>query len=110
VTGVFSIADDCPRCGLHFERIEGHWIGAIGINTIVSFGLLLVTIVVGFIATWPDPTALPILLPALIVAIGVPLFFYPLSKTTWCAVDLLMRPLDENEATPGPWRQSTPLA
>ena len=44
------MVEDCPTCGLHFERVEGHWIGAIGINTIVSFGALLITIVALLVA------------------------------------------------------------
>ena len=44
----------CHRCGLTFERIEGHWIGAIGINTIVSFGILLASLTVSFVVTLPD--------------------------------------------------------
>lgn len=31
------MVERCPRCRLRFERVEGHWIGAIGMNTIISF-------------------------------------------------------------------------
>jgi uncharacterized protein (DUF983 family) len=31
----FSMVERCPRCALRFERIEGHWTGDLGINTIV---------------------------------------------------------------------------
>ena len=43
----FRMIDRCPRCGLRFERLEGHWTGDLGINTIVSFGTLLITLFVG---------------------------------------------------------------
>ena len=29
--------EQCPRCGLTFEREEGAFVGAVGINTIISF-------------------------------------------------------------------------
>ena len=28
----FTMVDDCPRCGLHFEREQGYWAGALAIN------------------------------------------------------------------------------
>ena len=50
----FTLAERCPRCNLRFERIEGHWTGDLGINTIVSFGTLLIALVVGFLLSWPS--------------------------------------------------------
>ena len=91
------IVDDCPRCGLHFERIEGHWIGAIGINTMFSFGALLVSIAAGLIATIPDTPVGPLMVLNLTVAAVVPLAFYPISKTLWTAIDIAMRPLEPHE-------------
>ena len=52
-----TIVDRCPRCGFRFERIEGHWIGALGINTIVSFAAVLLSVVVAFIITYEDESA-----------------------------------------------------
>ncbi len=91
------MVDDCPRCGLHFERIEGHWIGAIGINTIVSFGLLAITLIVGLILTYPDGSVPLLITVAVSVAVVVPTLFYPASKTVWTAIDVAMRPLEPDE-------------
>lgn len=89
--------EDCPRCGLHFERIEGHWVGAIGINTVVSFTMLLVAIGAGLIATFPDvPVAMLVGVCVLVAVVG-PLLFYPFSKTIWTAIDVAMRPLEAHE-------------
>ncbi len=92
-----TMAETCPRCGLRFARIEGHWIGAIGINTIVSFGAFLVTTVVGLIATFPDIPVLPLILLNVAVAVIVPLVFYPFSRTLWTGLDIAMRPLEPHE-------------
>lgn len=97
----FHMVERCPRCGLRFERIEGHWTGDLGINTIVSFGSLLVVLLVGVFATWPDPPAIPLFVIAVAVAAGVPVLFFPFSKTIWSALDLLMRPLEDDEVLPG---------
>jgi uncharacterized protein (DUF983 family) len=93
----FTMAERCPRCGLQFERIEGHWIGAIGINTIVTFGLLLVSTVVGLVATFPEFPVLPLILVNVAVAVIVPLAFYPFSRTLWTGLDIAMRPLEPYE-------------
>lgn len=93
----FTMVEDCPRCGLHFERIEGHWIGAIGINTIVSFGILLITVVVSLIATFPDFPVGRLMIFAAVVSIIVPSVFFPASRTMWTAIDLAMRPLEAHE-------------
>ena len=92
------MVERCPRCGFLFERSEGQFIGAIGMNTIVTFGALLITIVVGFIITSPDIAVVPLLVAGLSVAALLPIFFYPFSKTTWTAVDLTMTPLEPGEA------------
>lgn len=96
----FHLVERCPRCDLRFERIEGHWTGDLGINTIVSFGSLLLALVVGFLVTWPDVPGLALFGVALAIAVLVPLAFYPFSKTIWLALDLLMRPLEPGEARP----------
>lgn len=91
----------CPRCGLRFERIEGHWTGDLGINTIVSFGSLLVVLMVGFLAFWPEPPVTAIVIAAVAVAGVMPFAFFPFSKTIWLAIDLLLRPLEPGEVDPG---------
>ncbi len=91
---------DCPRCELHFERHDGHFVGAVGINTALSFTIGLTGLVAFFIATYPDiPTGPPVFLIGFGAA-AVPLLLYPVSKTLWTAIDLVMRPLEEGEALP----------
>jgi uncharacterized protein (DUF983 family) len=94
----FRMRERCPRCDLRFERIEGHWTGDLGINTVVSFGVLLVTLFVGIFATYPNVPTVPLLVAAVGVAAIVPFLFFPFSKTIWLALDLMMRPLEPGEA------------
>jgi uncharacterized protein (DUF983 family) len=97
----FQMIPECPRCGLTFNRIEGQWSGDIGVNTIVSFGVLLVVLLGGVLLNWPDPPMAAIGVVAGLVAVIVPLAFLPSSKTVWLAADLLMRPLEPGEVGPG---------
>lgn len=87
----------CHNCGLTFERIEGHWTGAIGINTIVSFGILLGSLVVSFVVTFPDLPVVPLMIGHVLLATITPILFFPISRTLWTAVDIAMRPLEAHE-------------
>lgn len=87
----------CARCGYRYERQPGFSLGATTMNTIVTFGLIAVVIVVGMIATFPDIAVVPILVVAVAVAVVVPIAFYPISYTAWAAIDLAMRPLEPPE-------------
>ena len=89
--------DDCPRCDLHFERVEGQWIGAIAMNTILTLVVLLGLIGVGFGLSYPDSPPIGLLV-ACILAAGVgPLFWHPFSRTVWLAIDLALRPVSAEE-------------
>ena len=70
-------------------------------NTIVTFALIGVVLLVGVITTYPDIAVGRILAVAVPVAVLAPILFYPISYTTWAAIDLAMHPLepqDEAEA------------
>ncbi|MEO1065162.1 MAG: DUF983 domain-containing protein [Actinomycetota bacterium] len=93
----FSMRERCPRCSLVFERIEGQWLGSLGLNTIVTFVLLFVLVVAGVFATAPDVAVVPLVLAAVVVGGLFPILFFPWSRTIWLAVDLLMRPPTDAE-------------
>lgn len=97
-----TLADSCPRCGFEFERKPGHFVGAVGINTIVVFGLILVSIVGGVVVMWPRPELVPLFAVSLPIAVFVPVLFHPTAKTLWVAIDLRMKPLEPGEALGGP--------
>ena len=92
------LREDCPTCGFHFERKPGHFVGAVGMNTIATFGLLLIALIVGVAVMWPDPETLPLLLPMLPIAVLFPIVIHPTAKTLWVAIDLMMNPLEPGEA------------
>lgn len=94
---VIAMLDDCPRCGFHFERIEGHWVGAVGINTIVTFGTMGVFAAGGLIATYPDFAVVPLMIIGVAIATFLPILFHPSSRMVWTAIDLAMRPVQPDE-------------
>ena len=92
------MVERCPSCGYLFERAEGQFIGAVGMNTIITFGLLLVVLVVGFITTSPNTPAAELAIIGVAVSVIAPIVLSPFSKTTWTAIDLAMTPLEPGEA------------
>ncbi|MFI5054534.1 MAG: DUF983 domain-containing protein, partial [Acidimicrobiia bacterium] len=94
----FTMVDDCPRCGLHFEREQGYWAGALAINVGVTGAVFVAVFVTALILTVPDVPVgllLAILVPLMILT---PILDYPFSKTVWVAVDrALLQHLDPSE-------------
>ena len=91
----FKMKDDCPRCGLHFEREEGYWTGAMMINLGVTEVIFLILFVGLAVAWWPDPPWIRILIILLVVNLMVPILFFPFSKTLWLAADRAARSVGE---------------
>jgi uncharacterized protein (DUF983 family) len=92
-----AMREVCPRCDLRFERVEGHWLGAIGLNTAASAATLLVVVAVGTVLTAPTIPLLPLLAAATLTALVTPVVFHPVSRTLWTAIDLAVRPIDPEE-------------
>lgn len=93
----FRMVEECPGCGLHFEREPGYWAGALAINITCVGGLFAVVFAALLVATAPD---VPLWILAVVVPIAAigPVVWYPFSKTVWVAVDrAFLQRLDPNE-------------
>jgi uncharacterized protein (DUF983 family) len=93
----FTMTEDCPRCSFHFERVEGHWIGSLAVNTVVIMGLMFVVLMSVSLLSFPDPPPRALIFVEVAIAGIGPLLFFPSSRTIWSAMDLLMRPLTAGE-------------
>jgi uncharacterized protein (DUF983 family) len=91
-----TMVEQCPRCGHRFERQEGYWLGAIALNTFVTMGALVVTMVGLTIVLWPDPPWNLISIAVISVTAVMPVLFYPFSKTIWVAMELSLHPVEED--------------
>jgi uncharacterized protein (DUF983 family) len=99
----FEKKDRCPRCNFPLKREEGHWIGALGMNTVVTFGLLALTLVGSVAIMWDDRRALPIFVACFAVAGLTPILFFGNSQTLWSAIDLAMRPVEPADDVDPDW-------
>jgi uncharacterized protein (DUF983 family) len=94
----FSMVPDCPRCGLHFEREQGYWTGALAFNMIATGGLFTIIFVTVLALTLPNIPVVPVLAFVLPIMLLGPIVFFPFSKTIWVAVDrAFLQRLDPNE-------------
>jgi len=93
-SGRFEMRTHCPQCNLHFERNPGAFIGGIGLNTVLTFVLIVVALVGSLVfidGPWYAGMA-----PLVAVALIVPLAFFTRSKTIWVALEYIFVP-------PEPW-------
>jgi uncharacterized protein (DUF983 family) len=97
IRGWFRRHDRCRTCGLAWRREEGFELGAVTVNTIVTFGALTVAMVVGFVATSPDIAVVPIVLALSAVAVVMPIVIYPFTYTVWFAFELAVHPPEAAE-------------
>jgi len=96
----FRLREGCPRCDLRFQKEEGGYLGAITINYAVTIGAWLVLMAVALVATAPHVPVGPLLMASTFVVVGVPIAFYPTSKTIWAAVEYLVLRSDPDYRAP----------
>jgi uncharacterized protein (DUF983 family) len=94
----FSKQRACRNCGTPWRRGDvGFELGAATINTIITFGVIIVAGAVAVTATSraiPPVTAVVCLV---IAAVAIPVLIYPVTYTLWQAFDLAMRPPEPGE-------------
>jgi uncharacterized protein (DUF983 family) len=96
------MAPNCPRCGLHFQRVPGHWLGSWFLNICLVQTVVVLILIAGVAATYPTPPMVALTLLTVFGAIATPFLFFPFSRTIWCAIDLAMRPLEfDDGVAPG---------
>ena len=95
----FGKYDRCRTCGIRWRREEGFELGAVTINTVLTFIVLTAAMTIGFIRTSPDIPVLPMVLSLVGVAILMPIVIYPFTFTIWLALDLAVHRPDAAELT-----------
>ena len=93
----FGKYDRCRTCGIRWRREEGFELGAVTINTVLTFIVLTAAMTIGFIRTSPDIPVVPMVLSLVGVAILMPIVIYPFTFTIWLALDLAVHRPDAAE-------------
>jgi uncharacterized protein (DUF983 family) len=81
----------CRSCGIRWRREEGFELGAVTVNTVLTFIVLTAGMTIGFVLTSPDIPILPMVLSLIGVAVLMPIVIYPFTFTIWLAFDLAVR-------------------
>ena len=92
-----ELEERCPHCGYSFVREEGYWIGTMIVNLGVAMVLFAVVFLGGTIATWPDVPWTVLIAISAVLMVGLPIWFYPRSKTLWVWLDLRVHPYTDEE-------------
>ncbi len=71
--------------------------GAITINTILTFAAVAVVMAIVIIDTAPTIPAVPLVVALCAMAATVPVAVYPFTYTIWLAIDLRVHPPDQTE-------------
>ena len=87
----------CPTCAFPTTRVQDQWIGAYGMNIIVSFTILVLAIAAGFTVTYPDPPIVSLTVICVVIAVGFPVVFQPISWSLWSGIDVAMRPIEHSD-------------
>ena len=101
-TSWWKMKEECPKCRLHFEGRpeEGHFLGAITINTGLTAGILLLGIwlyvIVMAVTDGNAPSVWFVAATSAVLAVVLPAFFYPFTKTIWVAAEIIMNRFDSN--------------
>lgn len=96
----FRMRDDCPACGLVFERGESSdfWIGAYLINLVVAETSAVVIAALMWLVLGPRAPFNVLWGASMTLALMMPILFYPFARTLWLALDLHFRPSEAGDA------------
>jgi len=97
--GWFALKQRCPTCQLVLERgeSEDYWLGAYAINLVAAESVAVLIIVVFLLATLPDVPWDLLVYIGVGAAAGMPILFFPFSRTLWLALDLWARPSERGD-------------
>jgi uncharacterized protein (DUF983 family) len=89
--------DRCRTCGIEWRREDGFELGAITMNTILTFIAVTVTMTVGVIVTLPEIPVGSLVIALVAIAALLPIVLFPFTNLLWLAVDLAAHPPTEPE-------------
>jgi uncharacterized protein (DUF983 family) len=97
----FKFKHACPTCELAFERgeSEDYWLGAYMFNLVVAELVSVGIAVVVIVAVWPDVPWNLVWALSVVLAIAMPILFFPFSRDLWLAFDLMFRPTEPDHVT-----------
>lgn len=88
----------CPACGVRLDRGEPDaFLGAYLVNLVVAELAVAILCLVLLVVTWPRTPWTAMLYGAAVMAVLAPIVFYPMTRTAWIAIDMIIRPVTDEE-------------
>ena len=96
----WKVRKTCELCGLRFDRGENdYFIGAYTINLIVAELIVVAAILVGMALSWPNVPWTLLMYALVPLAVLAPVLTFPFSRALWLAIDLRLRPPEQQDFT-----------
>lgn len=97
--GFWRMNQDCPECGIHFEREPGYWMMSVFIGY-VMYGVILAPVaLVLYFQQVPMQTSF-IIMGVLIAVLTLPVFIY--ARVIWLYIDELLDPRKDDKKVTSP--------
>jgi len=105
--GITDLKEDCPTCGLHFEREDGFWLGSMVVIMAMVLAVFAIVTVGGIVAFWPDVPWTAVTIAGVLANIAVPILGYGWAKSVWQGLAWGFSPPTIAEAADAMNRQAT---
>lgn len=93
-----DLREDCPNCGLHFERESGFWLGSMVVIMALVLTVFAIVTVGGIALFWPDVPWTAVWIAGIVANIAVPMLCYGWTKSVWQGLAWGFSPPDVAEA------------
>ncbi len=97
----FTMHERCPACGYRFQREAGAFTGGLMMAWVFTLVFMIVPLLVYIFwrgITGNDDLAFaPFAIASVVFAVVIPLVGYPFTASSWAAIDLASRPLEDDE-------------
>lgn len=94
----FTLKERCPHCHTLFAYEDGYFLGSyvinIGVTELAAVGIVIWLM----IAT--NLSVLQLQIIGVILAVGLPILFYPVAVCLWMVLDLVVHPPGHNSGRP----------
>lgn len=88
--GWFTIKTQCPTCGVTYAYETGYFLGSYAVN-IVATELIAAAVVI-WLLIQSDLSVLQLQIIGVVLAVGLPILFYPIALLLWVALDIAFHP------------------
>jgi uncharacterized protein (DUF983 family) len=87
--------EDCPRCGIHFEREDGYFMMAVFVGYVMSFFVAVPVVVVLYVTIRPSIWTY-LIAAAVALLLAAPLIFH-YARVVWMYIDQWLDPRREGQ-------------